>query len=104
KLVDEFLGDAALGDVVLEFDLVPVHGLDFNDGNRILARSSGLLDVPRLDAGRLGKRLAISNPGLPRGDLDAELIANPVRDHFQVELTHSGNDGLPRLGVARSPE
>jgi len=58
--------------------------------------------LDRLDLLRDG--LAVGDLRLAHGCLDVELALHAVDEDFEVQLTHSGDDGLARLFVGANAE
>ena len=69
----------------------------------ILAAAAGLLDIAHLGAlDGAGDRLAVGHLGLANPRLHAELAQHAVNQHFQVQLAHARDNGLPGLLVRRT--
>src|SRR5439155_7969599 len=71
----------------------------------VLTTTTGLLDELAFDffAG-LANRFAIGNLWLADGSFHAEFALHAVNDNFQVQLTHTADDGLPGFLVGLDTE
>mmetsp|Transcript_32536 Transcript_32536/g.45133 ORF Transcript_32536/g.45133 Transcript_32536/m.45133 type:complete len:231 (+) Transcript_32536:487-1179(+) len=78
--------------------------LEVNGDVGVLSRSSGLFFVGVLDGYGLGDALSVINLGSSNIALYLKLAAKTVNDDFQMELSHSFDDGLVGLLIARVAE
>ena len=93
---DELTRDGAADDAVHEF--VALAGgirLDLEPDVTVLAAATGLAHELALRLDRAADRLAIGDLWLADVGLDLELTLHAVDDDFEVQLTHTGDDGLP---------
>ena len=95
------LGDGSALDYVVEGVVeASVYWSYLNEDLTILAVSTGLLLVCVLDdAGLLRNRLSVRDPWKLGVDLDLLLLLDLVKDHVEMELSHSRYRGLLRLFV-----
>src|SRR5690606_37800371 len=78
---------------------------EVDDHATVLAGATRLLLVGVLDAFVLAaNRLAVGHLGLTDVGLDLELFAHPVDEHLEVQLAHTGDDGLTGLLVGSHSE
>ncbi len=92
-------GIAPPTDVVLELVALARLRFDAQLGAGILAAAAGLLAVRVIVLGLSADGLAISYLRLADIGADTELALHAVDDDFQVQLAHTGDDGLPRFRV-----
>ena len=71
---------------------------------RVLAVSTGLLDVLVVVLHRTQDGLPVSNLWFPNLYGHPELALQPLGDDLDVELSHSGDDDLSGLGIALHEE
>src|SRR5579883_642889 len=70
----------------------------------ILTTTTCLTDEATFGFRGLGDCLAVGDLRLTDVRLDAELAQHPVDDNFEVKLTHTRDNGLPRLGIGANSE
>src|SRR5581483_4932496 len=98
--LDVFLGNDAADDVVDELvTLARLVRLETNLGMAVLPASAGLANVFAFRFALLADGLAIRHLRLTDVRFDAEFAHHAVNDDFQVQLTHSADDGLAAIGI-----
>src|SRR5213075_2698120 len=99
RRLDEFTRNGSADDLVLEDEpFTLLRRLDVDHHVTVLTLTTRLaneLSFNLLDA--LRDRLAIGNLGTPDVRVDLELALHAVDDDLEVQLAHSGDDGLASL-------
>ena len=102
---DILLGDGAAHDLVLELvALAGLVGLHTDLDVTVLALTAGLAGVLGLLLHGLADGLLIGHLGRAHVGLHLELAQQAVHDDLQMQLTHTGDDGLTRLLVGVGAE
>ena len=70
----------------------------------VLTATAGLLDILAFDFDRLADRFAVSHLRRAHVRLHAEFALHAVNQNFQVQLTHTGDDGLTGFFVGVDAE
>src|SRR5574339_1096759 len=71
----------------------------------VLTMTAGLLGILEIDLRhRTGNRFTVGNPRFTDIRLHAELAEHTVNENVKMQLTHPGDDGLPRILIGANPE
>ena len=104
---NELLRDCTAGhgvDKLVGLLCVCIHRLELDFTMAVLTLTAGLLDILGLDIHRLGEGLLVCNLRCADICLDIVLAEQTVDNDLEVQLAHSGDDGLTGLRVGRRVE
>ena len=101
-----FTWNTTTGDVINKLvTATDARRLKVNLDNRELTRTTRLLDVSVLDCFNFfGHRLAVCHLWLTNSCINTKLALHAVDKNFQVQLTHSRNNGLSSFFVGANAE
>ena len=69
-----------------------------------MTAAAGLLDIFSFRLGLAHDRFLIRDLGAADVRFHAEFALHAVDQHFEMQLSHAGDDGLTRIGIARHTE
>ena len=103
--LDEFFRNRTADDLVFDHDTCAAfHGADVQHAMTVLTATAGLTDELGVVGSGLEERFTVGNFRLTGVGFDLEFTNETVKDDFQVEFTHTGDDGLPGFRVTLDRE